>query len=66
MSTAQQAQNFLTMAVVGVLLGAAYDALMLLRRGIGAGRIITGALDVFYGVFCAAGITAAALFLWHI
>lgn len=72
MRTVEQARVFLGMLLTGALLGAAYVALMLLRRGLGAGRVLTGALDLLFGALCAAGISLAALhmrteaFRWYV
>lgn len=72
MQTAEQARVFLAMLLTGAALGAAYDAIMLLRLWLGAGRVLTGALDLCFGALCAAGISAAALvmraeaFRWYV
>lgn len=63
MSPAEQARAFLAMALCGVLCGAAHDALAALRCMTGVGRRMTAAADVLLGVFCAAAMTATALFL---
>lgn len=61
MAPEEQARVFLAMMLCGAVLGAAYDAGMLLRRAAHAGRILTGALDLSFGALCAAGMTATAL-----
>lgn len=72
MQTLEQARVFLGMLLTGALLGAAYDALMLLRLWLGAGRVLTGALDLLFGALCAAGICLSALmmrteaFRWYV
>ena len=63
MSTAQQAQAFLIMAVCGALLGMLYDALMILRRIRHAGAAATALADLSFGAACAAGIILTALYL---
>ncbi len=55
----RQAQEFAAMAMTGALLGAAYDALGLLRRG----RWSAAASDALFGLCCAAGVIAAGLAL---
>jgi len=72
MQAMEQARVFSGMLLTGALLGAAYDALMLLRLWLGAGRVLTGALDLGYGMLCAAGICLSALamrveaFRWYV
>ncbi len=72
MQAVEQARVFAGMLLTGGLLGAAYDALMLLRLLIGAGCVLTGALDLGYGMLCAAGICLSALimqveaFRWYV
>ncbi|MDO5377986.1 MAG: spore cortex biosynthesis protein YabQ [Clostridia bacterium] len=72
MQTLEQARVFLGMMLTGALLGAVYDTLMLLRRGLNAGRMLTGALDLLFGAMCAAGICLSALimrteaFRWYV
>lgn len=61
MRTAEQARVFLAMALCGAVCAAAYDALRLLARAIGGGRILVGAVDLLFGPLCAAGMTATAL-----
>lgn len=61
MSPAEQARTLLAMALCGAALGVVYDALRLLGRVLPGGRITEGALDLCFGVVCAAGIAAAAL-----
>ena len=50
------------MAACGAALGALYDACMLLRRAGRMGAAATGALDLIFGVACAAGIILTALY----
>lgn len=59
MTVSEQARAFLTMALCGALLGAAYDALGVLRRG----RFLTAAADLLLGLLAAAAVIAAALML---
>lgn len=72
MQAVEQARVFAGMLLTGALLGAAYDALMLLRLLTGAGRVLTGALDLCFGALCAAGICLSALimrteaFRWYV
>lgn len=72
MQAVEQARVFASMLLTGALLGAAYDALMLLRLWLGAGRALTGVLDLCYGMLCAAGICLSALimrteaFRWYV
>ncbi|MGN0995639.1 MAG: spore cortex biosynthesis protein YabQ [Candidatus Ventricola sp.] len=56
MTVADQARVFLAMALCGVLLGAAYDALAPLRKG-----PLTVAADLLFGALCALGMIAVAL-----
>lgn len=56
MTAADQARVFLGMALCGALLGAVYDALAPLRRG-----IFTAAADALFGVLCALGMIAVGL-----
>lgn len=59
----QQLRSFLAMALCGAVLGAAYDALGLLRRG-ALRKKAPGVLgDLLFGVLCAGGIVFAALAL---
>lgn len=59
MTVPEQARAFLAMALCGALLGAAYDALGVLRRG----ALLTGAADLLFGVLGAGMVIAAALVL---
>lgn len=54
---------FLTMLLCGAGLGAAYDALWLIRRTILRGRATCALLDLLFGVICAAGVIFSALCL---
>lgn len=63
MSPQDQARVFLAMVLCGAGLGVVYDAMTLLRRGLRLGRVMTGALDICFGVACAAGIIVTALIL---
>lgn len=59
MTVQEQGRAFLMMALCGVLLGAAYDMLGLLRRG----RLLTAAADLAFGPLAALGVIGAALYL---
>lgn len=59
MTVAEQARAFLAMGLCGALLGAAYDALGLLRRG----RFLTSAADLLFGLLAPLGVIATALAL---
>ena len=59
MTVAEQGRAFLAMALCGMLLGALYDALGMLRRG----RLLTAAADLLFGPLAALGVIAAALVL---
>lgn len=59
----EQLRIALAMLACGAALGAAYDALYLLRRAFLPGRAALHALDLFYGVLFAAGVAGAALAL---
>ena len=61
MSAAEQARVFLAMALCGALCACLYDALRFIAEAIGGGRILCGAVDLLFGVMCAAGMTATAL-----
>lgn len=71
-SPAQQAEVFCGMMLCGGGMGAAYDLLAAVRQFGRAGRWTTGALDLLWGIFCAAGIIAAGLqlqtevFRWYV
>ena len=53
---AQQTRAFLYAALLGLSLGLFYDILRALRLVLGAGRLLTGALDL---VFCFVAVTLA-------
>lgn len=59
MTVQEQGRAFLAMMLCGVLLGAAYDMLGLLRRG----RLLTAAADLAFGPLAALGVICAALYL---
>lgn len=63
MSAAEQAYVFAWMTACGAALGAAYDALGAARRVLRAGGVMTGLLDVLYGLGCGAGVIGLALYL---
>lgn len=63
MTVGQQAQALAAMAVCGAALGAACDALGLLRRALRAGRVMTAMLDLLWGVLSAAAVVAVGLWL---
>jgi len=72
MTPEEQARVFLAMVLCGAALGAVYDALLLLRRWLLRGRAWRSALDVLFGLLCAAGVIVAALrlrteaFRWYV
>lgn len=59
----EQACVFAAMLVCGAALGALYDGLALVRRMLRAGAVMTGMLDVSYGLCCGAGVVYLALCL---
>ena len=63
MTPQEQLRVLLAMMLCGAALGAAYDALWLLRTTLFRGMAAQTALDLLFGVLCAAGIIAAALCL---
>lgn len=63
MIVGEQACVFAVMIAGGAALGALYDALALARRLMRAGAVLTGALDMAYGLCCGAGVVSLALFL---
>lgn len=63
MTPQEQLRVFLAMTLCGAALGAAYDALWLLRIALFRGKIALAAADLLFGLLCAAGMTAAALIL---
>lgn len=63
MSAAEQARVFLAMAGCGAGLAAAYDVTALLRRALKMGRVLTGVMDLLYGVLCAFFMTLTALIM---
>lgn len=58
MTVADQARVFLAMTLCGAALGALYDVLSPLRRG-----VLTGAADLLFGALCALGMVLAALIM---
>lgn len=58
-----QAQAFLAMMLAGAVLGAGYDVLALVRRGLSLRAVGTAIADLLFGILCAAGITLCALAL---
>lgn len=63
MSVGEQAYVFAWMTACGVALGAAYDVLGAMRRILRAGSILTGLLDMLYGLGCGAVVVVLALYL---
>lgn len=59
----QQLRALCAMAVAGFTLGALFDGMTLLRRALSAGRLLTGLMDLLFGVCCALGIVLTALVL---
>ena len=58
---AQQTRAFLYAALLGLSLGLFYDILRALRLVLGAGRLLTGALDLVFCFVSAAGFFAVTL-----
>ncbi len=61
MTVREQACVFAAMIAGGAALGVLYDALTLVRRLLRAGAVMTGALDMAYGLCCGAGVVCLAL-----
>lgn len=61
MTVAGQARALAAMVACGAALGAIYDVLRLLRRALRAGWVITGALDMLWGVLGALAVIAVGL-----
>lgn len=61
MTVAGQARALAAMVACGAALGAAYDALGLLRRALRAGGVLTGALDMLWGALGAIAVIAVGL-----
>ena len=51
---AEQARIFLAMALCGAAVACAYDGSLALRRALGLGRVLSGALDLAMGALSAA------------
>ena len=60
---AQQARVFLAMALCGAAVACACDGARALRRLLGLGDVLSGALDLAMGALAAAAMTATALYL---
>ncbi len=58
---AQQTRAFLYAALLGLSLGFFYDILRALRMALGAGRLLTGVLDLIFCFVSAAGFFAVTL-----
>lgn len=63
MPPAEQARVFLAMALSGAGLGGVYDGLCLAHRTLLRGRMARGIMDLLFGILCAAGVIATALYL---
>ena len=63
MSAAEQGRVFLAMALCGVLCAGVYDAIRMAMEAIGGGKLLCGAVDMLFGVLCAAGMTGTALLM---
>ena len=61
MTVEQQARALAAMVVCGAALGAACDVLGLLRRALRAGGVLTGILDLFWGILGALAVVLAGL-----
>ena len=60
---AQQARVFLAMALCGAGIACAFDGSLALRRLLGMGGVLSGALDLLIGALAAAAMTLTALCL---
>lgn len=58
---AQQARVFLAMALCGAAIACAFDGSLALRRLLGLGSALSGALDLMMGALAAAAMTLTAL-----
>lgn len=58
---AEQTRAFLYAALLGMALGLFYDILRVVRLTLGAGRLLTGLLDLLFCFVCAASFFALAL-----
>lgn len=58
---AEQARIFLAMALCGAAVACAYDGSLALRRALGLGRVLSGALDLAMGALSAAAMALTAL-----
>ena len=63
MTPAEQAYAFISMALCGFALGAAYDLLSLVCALTGGGKMLRSALDLLFGFVCAAAAVACGLLL---
>ena len=61
MTVAQQAQALAAMVACGAALGAACDMLGLLRRALRAGAVLTGLIDLLWGVLGALAVVIVGL-----
>ena len=61
MTVEQQARALAAMVACGAALGAACDVLGLLRRALRAGRVLTGAIDLLWGVLAALSVVLVGL-----
>lgn len=60
---AEQARVFLAMALCGAAVAFLYDVTLALRRALGLGGVLSGALDIAMGAAAAAAMTITALCL---
>ena len=63
MTVEQQLRALCAMAAAGFTLGALFDGMTLLRRALSAGRILTGLMDLLFGLCCAVSVILTALVL---
>ena len=63
MTVGEQARVFAAMLACGAALGAFYDGLALVRRMLRAGAVLTGVVDMGYGLCCGAVVAYLALCL---
>ena len=63
MTPQEEVRVLLAMMLCGAALAAVYDALWVLRNAFLPGKAAQAALDLLFGIVCALGVIAAALYL---
>ena len=63
MTVEQQLRALGVMTAAGCGLGALFDAMTLLRNALSAGRLLTGLMDLLFGVCCALCVIVSGLAL---